>query len=251
VSVVVPVYKNANTLQDLHDVLSRTFSDLAVQCEMIYVDDACPQRSLVVLEGLAHTDPRVAVIAMERNVGQHQALLIGLRYARGTQIVTLDADLQDPPQAIPALLEEMQRGYAAVFAGRRGRYQSPMRLLSSRIFKTLLHIVVGVPRDAGSFVAINRAMADQILAFRLEKPFIVSLIGFTGLPVTSIPVPRSRRPRGISAYSDLDRLRTGLDTLLQACLWKWKPERLYAYSSRESLPIKAVLGSRFTASEGE
>ncbi len=251
VSVVVPVYKNANTLQELHDLLSQTFSDHTVRCEMIYVDDACPERSLIVLEELARNDPRVAVIAMERNVGQHQALLIGLRYARGTQIVTLDADLQDPPQAIPALLEELQSGYAGVFAGRRGHYESSFRLLSSRIFKTLLHFIVGVPRDAGAFVAFNRAMADRLLAFRVEKPFIVSLIGFTGLPVTSIPVPRSQRPRGKSAYSDLDRLRTGLNTLCQACLWKLKPDRLYAHSSQETLSIKATLGSRFTAPEGE
>lgn len=250
VSVVVPVYKNANTLKELHGMLNCTFSDLAVRCEMVYVDDACPQRSLAVLEELARSDPRVAVIALERNVGQHLALLTGLRYARGDQIVTLDADLQDPPQAIPALLGGLQRGYAAVFAGRRGRYQSPLRLLSSRIFKTLLHVIVGVPRDAGAFVAINRAMAERLLAFRVEKPFIISLIGFTGLPITSIPFPRSQRPRDKSAYSNLDRLRIGLDALRRALLWKWKPDRLYELRLQESIPIKATIGARFTTSEG-
>jgi glycosyltransferase involved in cell wall biosynthesis len=250
VSVVVPVYKNANTLQELHDALSRTFSDLATQCEMIYVDDACPQSSLEVLEELARSDPRVAVIALERNVGQQLALLTGLRFARGKQIVTMDADLQDPPQAIPALLERLQSGYAAVFAGRQGRYQSVLRMFTSRIFKTLLHAFIGVPRDAGAFVAINRVMADRLLAFRVEKPFIVSLIGFTGLPTTSIPVRRSQRRRGKSAYSDLDRLRTGLDALRQAFIWKWKPDRLYSHNMHDSTPIKVTLGSRFTTLEG-
>jgi glycosyltransferase involved in cell wall biosynthesis len=251
ISVVIPVYKNAKTLHKLHDMLSHTFSDLAVQCEMIYVDDACPEESLVVLQELIRSDPRVAVIVLERNVGQQRALMTGLRFARGNQIITMDADLQDPPSAIPDMLEKLQGGCAAVFAGRRGRYQSLLRLSFSRIFKTLLHLIVGVPRDAGAFVAMNRAMVDKLLDFRVRKPFIVSLIGFTGLPVTSIPVSRSRRSYGESAYSNLDRLRTGLDTLRLACTWKWKPDRLYADSSQKFVSIKATLGSRFNTLAGE
>jgi glycosyltransferase involved in cell wall biosynthesis len=249
VSVVVPVYKNANTLQELHEELSRTFSNLGLECEMIYVDDACPEGSLAVLEELARSDPRVGVIALEHNVGQHFALLTGLRFARGDQVVTMDADLQDPPQAIPALLEKLQSGYAAVFAGRRGRYQSPLRLVSSRIFKYLLHRIVGVPRDAGAFVVMDRAVADRLLTFGVEKPFFVSLIGFTGLPVTSIPVPRSRRPRGESAYSGLERLRTGLEALRQAFLWKREPDRLYALNLKERISIKDTLGSHLLPPE--
>lgn len=251
VSVVVPVYKNAETLVDLQSELKRTFSELDRPAEMIYVDDACPAGSLAVLEELAHADGRVAVISLAHNVGQHKALLAGLRWARGETIVMMDADLQDPPEAIPALLQELERGYAAVFAGRRGHYQSPQRMLSSRAFKTLLGALAGVPRDAGAFVAVDRAMAKRLLAFQVEQPFLVSLIGLTGLPATSIPVPRSPRSQGRSAYSGAARLKAGLSALCWTLWWRLNPSSLSDRERQESTPVKAKLGSRFEAAETE
>jgi glycosyltransferase involved in cell wall biosynthesis len=251
VSVVVPVYKNADTLRELQRSLSHVFSDPRLPAEMIYIDDACPAGSLAVLEDLARVDARVVVISLAHNIGQHKALLLGLRYARGEAIVMMDADLQDPPGAIPALLQELERGYAAVFAGRRGRYQSPLRMLSSHAFKTLLSVLAGVPRDAGAFVAVDRTIVEHLLAYRASRPFLVSLIGLTGLPVTSIPIQRSPRPRGRSAYSGAARLKAGLSALCWTLWWRLNPASLRNGKGWESAPIKAKLGARFLATEAE
>lgn len=251
VSVVVPVYKNADTLQELQRELSQTFSKLDLPAEMIYVDDACPAGSLTVLEELARADGRVAVISLARNVGQHKALLVGLRYARGEAIVLMDADLQDPPAAITTLLHELERGYAAVFAGRRGHYQSALRMLSSRIFKRILGTLAGVPGDAGAFVAVNRAMAERLLAFRVEQPFLVSLIGMADLPLTSIPIPRATRPSGRSAYSGAARLLAGLNALRWTLWWRLHPTSLFSGENSSLTPIQAEVGARFPTAQGE
>jgi hypothetical protein len=133
--------------------------------------------------------------------------------SRGRWAVIMDGDLQDPPEAIPRLLEELKKGPAAVFAGRRGRYQPRGRLLTSRAFKTLLHMLSGVPPDAGMYVAINRAMIDHLVARRERHPFVVAMIGTSGLPCASIPVCRATRPSGRSRYSSWMRLRAGLSAV--------------------------------------
>ncbi len=210
ISVIVPVYRNTETLGDLYACLRRVFDARSLGYEMIFVDDACPDGSLHLLQQLARADPRVTVVALERNVGQQRAVLVGLGHARGNQVVVMDADLQDPPEAIPVLLEKLQEGYAAVFAGRRGRYESLPRLLTSRVFKWLLHLLCGVPADAGLFVAMTREMVERLRASGEPGPFVVAMIGCTGLPVTSIPVTRAPRPTSRSAYSFWRRCKIGL-----------------------------------------
>jgi glycosyltransferase involved in cell wall biosynthesis len=213
VSVVVPVYGNADTVRPLHDQIRRVLRTADLTHEIIFVNDACPFGSLAVLQQLAATDRDVKVAALERNVGQHRAVLYGLTQARGKSAVIMDGDLQDPPDAIPRLLEELKKGRAAVFAGRRGQYQSGGRLLTSRAFKTLLHLLSGVPPDAGMYVAINRAMIDHLVARRETYPFVVAMIGTSGLPCASIPVCRATRPSGRSHYSSWMRLRAGLSAV--------------------------------------
>jgi glycosyltransferase involved in cell wall biosynthesis len=215
--------------------------------EIIFVEDACPSGSLVVLQRLALRDSRVAVISLAQNVGQHRAVLIGLGYARGKSIVLLDADLQDPPEAIPFLLRGLNGGAAAVFAGRRGAYESIPRLASSFVFKVLLHLLAGVPADAGMFVAFDRRVADRLLAYRPRWPFVVAMIGGTGLPLASIPIRRDRRPSGRSAYTPWDRFRVGIQTLAWAAAW-----RLGAGSGPDGVPpepVRAEIGDRFKAGD--
>ncbi len=225
VSVVIPVYRNADTLSSLYQRVRQMLETQELTYEVVFVDDACPDGSLPALEELARADPRVGVLALERNVGQHRAVLAGLSCARGEWVVVLDADLQDPPEAIPALLAKAREGYAAVFAGRRGRYESPARLLTSRLFKWLLHKASGVPPDAGLYVVLNREMVERLLAMRGPSPFVVAMIGCAGLPMASIPVERSPRPGGRSAYSFRGRLRSGWRGVAWTLSWKWRRGR--------------------------
>lgn len=250
VSVVVPVYRNAATLEALHDRLRRVFEAHGLTYELLFVDDACPEGSRRVIEALAERDGRVAGLILGRNVGQHRAVLTGLAHARGRRAVIMDADLQDPPEAIPALLARLDTGPAAVFAGRRGRYESPLRLLTSRLFKTLLHLLSGVPADAGIFVALDRRMVGRLLSFPAGRPFVVAMIGCGGLPLASIPVRRATRPTGESAYSTWRRLTTGGRAIGWVLAWKLRRFRRGRAGTAAEAPIAARIGARFALARG-
>ena len=216
VSVVVPVFGNGDTVAELRARLHRVMLADGLTYELIFVNDACPFDSLTVLERLAGEHSEVRVIALARNVGQHGAVLRGLGRARGRCAVVMDGDLQDPPEALPSLLAELRKGYGAVFAGRRGTYESRGRLITSRVFKTLLHKLTGVPRDAGMYVVMSRAMVERVLARDDRRPFVVAAIGAAGLPLTSIPVERAARATGRSSYSSWMRLRAASSAIVIA-----------------------------------
>ena len=221
ISVVLPVYRNAEVLAALHARLVRVLEGEAEDLEMIFVDDACPAGSGAVLDQLERQDARVRVVRHERNQGQRLAVWHGLEAARGAIVITMDADLQDPPEAIPLLLGELRAsGAGAVFAGRRGEYQGRLRMGTSRLYRRVLQAATGIPGDAGAYVAMRREALDRILPIAMASPYLPALLASTGLPVRSIPVKREVRPAGESAYSEWARLRLAYHGLSAA--WKLK-----------------------------
>jgi glycosyltransferase involved in cell wall biosynthesis len=217
-SVVLPVFRTRAMLPELQRRLGVVLDALGRPWELVFVDDACPEGSAASLAALAAADPRVRAVSLPRNVGQQRAVLAGLAHARGHVVVTMDADLQDPPEAIPRLLALLDAGAAGAFAGRRGRYQSRGRLLTSRLFKRTMARLCGVPDDAGLFVAMRRPLVERVLAAaaRGGRPHLVAMIGCSGLPLVSTPVERAARPSGRSAYTASRRLRSAADALTWA-----------------------------------
>lgn len=236
VSVILPIYRNADTVRELKDRLARTLSDAGETFEILFVNDACPAGSLDVLKQLAREDPRVKVLALETNIGQHRAVLAGLRRTRSDWVIIMDADLQDPPEAIPGLLERARKGVDVVFAGRRGQYESTGRLFTSRLFKRTLAWLCNLPADAGMFMVASRKAATQVSAMGGKRPFVVAMIGCTGLPMASIPVERSPRPRGESAYGPWGRFDHGLRAVIWSLGYKLGLHRA-RYETLEPSPL--------------
>ena len=228
ISVVIPVYCNEETLQELYVQLKETFKNLSYQ--IVFVNDASPDSSGLILKQLAKADTRVTVLSLEKNLGQHRAVLKGLEISKGSVIVTMDADLQDSPLLIPQLIQQLKEGYEAVFAGRRGNYESFIRLATSKVFKTLLHAICKVPVDAGMFVVMSRKMVNAVLKIQMPSPFVVAMIGLTQLPVCSIPCLRKKRFNGKSSYSSWMRLKIGLSTIFQVL--RLKPKLLHGLSQQ-------------------
>ena len=250
ISVVLPVYRNADILHNLYLRLRRVLEHQGLSFELLFVDDACPAGSLTVLKELAKEDGRVGVLALKRNVGQHRAIMTGLAHARGKFSIIMDADLQDPPEAIPMLLAKAKEGFAVVFAGRRGEYESPFRLFTSRIFKRLLNIFCGVPLDAGIYVVLNRKMVARLLAYDEPRPFVVAMIGCARMLMFSIPIEKAQRSTGESGYSFWKRLKTGCLALAWVIFYKLrskiiqpKDQPIKQYSGK--IVVKAYVGSRF------
>lgn len=220
VSIVAPVYKNAEFLGEL---ASRVRSSVGCSYELILVNDASPDGASAVISALAHQDSVIRGVELARNVGQQRAVLAGLRESRGDWLVVLDADLQDPPEAIPTLLASGRAGYDAVFAGRRNKYQSLGRMFTSRLYKAVQCLVCGVPRDAGMYVALSRNGVERVLELvGSDGLSLVAMIGFSGLSSTSVKVPRSKRATGRSAYSHSHRFAVAMQYLMRAARWRWR-----------------------------
>jgi len=215
------MYRSTATVRELYERIARVMAQVGETFELILVDDGCPAGSGAAGRELERDDPRVRVVSLAHNRGQHRAVLAGLAQAGGEWCLVMDADLQDPPEAIPSLLAERSSDAGAIFAGRRGRYESRGRLFTSWLFKTALSALCGVPRDAGMFVLVQRGLVQKLLAMSGPEPFVVAMIGCSGFPARSIPVSRATRPRGHSAYSSLMRLHSAWRGLAWACRWRW------------------------------
>ncbi|MGY1684512.1 glycosyltransferase [Geodermatophilus sp. SYSU D00867] len=216
VAVVVPVYGNEATLRPLAERLAAALAGRDWRLRLVV--DASPDGSLAVARELA-ADPRVAVTALEVNVGQHRALAAGLADEEADVWVCLDADLQDPPEAVPVLLDRLARGdVGAVFAGRRGRYESPVRRVTGELHRRVAARLTGLPPDAGAFLALGPAVRGAVVATvpAGDAPSVVLAAGLAGAPLTSVPVARDRRPVGTSAWTARARLRQSLRSLAWA-----------------------------------
>ena len=217
VALVTPVYQNAATLEALSRRVGAALGDRP--WTLRFVVDASPDDSLAVAHGLAAADARLAVTALPANVGQNCALLAGLAAsdAGAGAWVCLDADLQDPPEAVPALLDRLAAGdVGVVFAGRRGAYERRSRMVTGTLHRAAMARLTGLPPDAGAFLAMDRPSRDRLLA--LGPPGIVAGVGAARIPCASVPVVRAVRPAGRSAWTATARLRQSGRTLA----WAWR-----------------------------
>ena len=220
VAVVTPVYGNAPTIEELTHRVETALDQIPARWSLRFVVDASPDDSLAVARRLAATDLRLSVTSLTANVGQNRALLTGLGAEEdggADAWVCLDADLQDPPEAMPALLARLAQGdVSVVFAGRRGAYESRSRLVGGKVHRAAMARLTGLPADAGAFLAMDRAARDTLL--HLSPPGIVAGIGAARIPATSVPVVRAPRASGRSAWTAAARLRQSGRTLA----WAWQ-----------------------------
>jgi SAM-dependent methyltransferase len=206
--VVSPVYRNAGTLPALAAAVHEALAGHDVVLRLVV--DASPDDSAEVAAAL----PGVAVTVLPSNAGQHRALARGLLDEPDADAwVCLDADLQDPPSAIPALLAALP-GHDVVFAGRRGAYEGRGRRLTGDLHRGVLRLLTGLPPDAGAFFAVSTAGREALLA-GMDRgcPSVVAALGAARLRVVSVPVHRDVRTVGVSSWTARARVRQSARTL--------------------------------------
>jgi len=157
ISFVVPVYRSAESLPELHSRLVAEFGAAPAEFELIFVEDCGGDDSWGVIQQLGAQDSRVRGFRMSRNYGQHNALLCGIRAARGDVVVTLDDDLQHPPEEIPKLLAKLEAGYDVVYGPPEREQHGLLRDLASQITKLALE---------GAMGAANARQVSALRAFR-------------------------------------------------------------------------------------
>jgi undecaprenyl-phosphate 4-deoxy-4-formamido-L-arabinose transferase len=203
VSIVIPVYNESANITSLWGRLKSVVESLARQCEVVFVDDGSSDQSLDLLRTIAREDDRVRVVELARNFGQHSAILAGFRQCRGAIIVTLDADLQNPPEEIPRLLKAIDEGNDVVGGWREQRRDQTYRKFASQLHNRLTSMMVGVPmHDYGCMLrAYRRHIVDTIIECDEKAAFIPALANTFAKRVGEIRVGHEERAQGQSKYN--------------------------------------------------
>jgi len=229
-SVVLPVFNEAQALPMLLDRLTQTLSTCGGDHEIIFVDDGSSDDSPQVLDRLAFGDGRVRVIHLSRNFGHQAAIQAGLAQARGDAIVLMDSDMQDTPEAIRQFVAQWRAGYDVVYAVRTRRKESPPKRLLFAAFHRMMSKVAStcIPPDAGNFGLIDRRVLREILAMGERDRYFPGLRGWVGFRQTGVEVERNAR------YDDHPRVSlAGLCRLAKTAIFSF---------SRFPLSIFYVIG---------
>ncbi|MGS5088776.1 glycosyltransferase [Hydrogenophaga sp. A37] len=218
VVVVVPVYRNAPTLPELAQRVAQALAPTGWRHRLLFVVDASPDGAWTVVQALALQDQRIAGLLLASNQGQHRALLAGMALVDARWVAVMDADLQDPPELLPELIAACQRTGLTAFARRQGRYQSTGRMLTSRLFKTVLGWLLRMPADVGTYLVVSRGVRERMVSAGIQHPQVVVMARAFSSGWCGVPVARQPRPVGTSAYSALGRVKAAMRSL--RCAWE-------------------------------
>jgi dolichol-phosphate mannosyltransferase len=216
ISVVAPVFNEIETLPEFH---RRVTSALAGRrYELVLVNDGSTDGSAELLEELAASDPAVRPVHLSRNFGHQAAVTAGLDAARGAAAVTIDADLQDPPEVIPKLLEQWSAGADVVHGVRHERRgESRRRLFVIRAFYKVFNRLSGLssfPGNSGDFRLISRPALDALNALPERNRFVRGLVSWVGFKQVSVVYERDARYAGSSKYPITKLMRLAADGIL-------------------------------------
>jgi len=216
-SFIIPVYNEEDTLAELYRRMSAVMDCMDSEVELILVNDGSRDRSLDIMRALHAKDPRVCYLSFARNFGQQIALTAGLNFVRGQAVVVLDADLQDPPELIPQLVETWRQGYEVVYAQRTQRQREGWfkRLTAYAFYRLLKRLAdVDIPIDTGDFCLMDRRVVDILNAMPERNRYIRGLRSWIGFRQTAIQFERDPRFAGDAKYTFQKSLALAINGLV-------------------------------------
>jgi glycosyltransferase involved in cell wall biosynthesis len=215
ISIVVPVYRSAESLPELHRRLVDVFDARAQQLEILFVEDCGGDNSWEVIKGLSQADARVRGLRMSRNYGQHNALLCGIRAARGEIVVTVDDDLQHPPEELPKLLAKLEEGFDVVYGPPQQQQHGMLRDLASQITKLALEEAMGAAnaRQVSALRAFRTQLREAFAGYRSPTVNIDVLLTWASTRFAAVPVAHEPRKFGESGYTAGKLVRHALNMM--------------------------------------
>jgi len=219
ISVVVAVYQNEGSLSITHEKICGVFSDLLSRhdYELIFVDDGSKDGSLQEILKLRERDPHVKALTFTRNFGQMAAMLAGFKEATGDAVINISADLQDPVELIPQMVEKWEGGSEIVVCYRTDRSDSFVAKLFSRVAYGVLRLSLPqIPPGGFDVVLMDRAVMDSFNAIDVRHRFFQGDLLWTGYRTSFIPYARLERRIGRSQYNFAKKLKNFLDAVLDA-----------------------------------
>jgi len=203
ITVVVPCHDEEGNIELLVERLKASVEPVDAHFEVILVDDGSNDGTLDAMKAEHLRDPRIKFVALSRNFGHEAASTAGLSHARGEAIVLIDADLQDPPEVIPELVDKWREGYDLVFAKRGTRAgESGFKRLGSAVFYRLMRWLVqfDFPTDTGDFRLMSRSVTDAFLQMPERNRFVRGMVAWTGFRSTAVEYSRGARYAGETKY---------------------------------------------------
>jgi len=216
-SVVVPVFNEAETIPELDRRLKALFAGLASiggQWETVFIDDGSSDRSAELLDVLAASEPRYKIIGFSRNFGHQIAITAGIDRADGDAVVVMDADLQDPPEVVQLMLDKVSEGFDVVYGVRKKRQaETIFKRATAAAFYRLIRMMtrVQIPADAGDFRLMTRPVVLAMRALREQHRFVRGMVAWVGFRQTAVYYDREARFAGETKYPLRKMLRFAID----------------------------------------
>jgi len=217
-SIVVPCYNEEAVLPELHRRLVSVLEQVAdIGFEIIYADDGSSDDTSEILRKLQSSDPRVRVVSLSRNFGHQIAVTAGLEHASGEAAVIIDADLQDPPEVIPEMVERWRDGYQVVYGLRARRAgETTFKRWTAKAFYRLINRLseIEIPLDVGDFRLLDRRVVDVLLAMPERDRFLRGMVSWIGFKQVAVIYDRAPRRAGQSKYPVMKMLRFAVDSVI-------------------------------------
>jgi undecaprenyl-phosphate 4-deoxy-4-formamido-L-arabinose transferase len=215
ISIVIPVYNEEGNLRSLFERLYPILRNFGRPFEIIFTDDGSRDRSLAILKHLAEENPEVKVVEFNGNFGQHMAILAAFEKSSGEIVITLDADLQNPPEEIPKLVAEIEKGHDVVGTVRQKRQDNLFRKIASRVVNITTNKMTGMKMsDYGCMLrAYHRDVVNNINRCQEATTFIPALAQTFSSNPSEVPVAHAERSEGESKYSLYKLIRLNFDLM--------------------------------------
>lgn len=226
ISLVVPVYNEEAVIARTHERLIKVIDSQEFSFELIYVNDGSRDGTASIIRSFCYADKRVKMISFSRNFGHQTAITAGMDHAAGAAIVIIDADLQDPPEIIPQMLELWQQGYQVVYGRRISRRGETWfkKATAKFYYRTLKRLTdVSIPVDVGDFRLIDACVRDALLKVPEHNRYVRGLISWLGYKQTFVDYIRDSRQAGVSKYPFSKMLRLAADGITS---FSYKPLKL-------------------------
>ena len=216
-SIVIPCHDEEAVIEATHRRLVEVLPATGMPFEIIYVDDGSRDRTLARLEAIAAADPRAEVLELARNFGQQAAMSAGLAHARGDAVVIIDADLQDPPEVIPEMVERWRSGVDVAYGRRRKRDgETWLKLVTASLFHRLFASLLPypIPVDTGDFKLLDRSVVDAVVSLPEKRRYLRSIVAWAGFRQEPVWYDRHARLAGETKYSTRKLLRLAFDAVM-------------------------------------
>ena len=215
-SIVSPVYNEAENLGEFYSRVINATDNLNLEIEIIYINDGSQDSTIDIITKQRQIDNRITIIDLSRNFGKEIALTAGLDYSSGDAVIVIDADLQDPPELIPKLVEKWREGYDVVNAKRiKRKGESLLKKVMSYIYYRLLFYLsdINVPRDTGDFRLLNKNALDALLKLREKHRYMKGLFVWVGFKQKEIEYEREARFKGKTKWDFFSLFNLAFDGL--------------------------------------